>query len=389
MSGCPHLPENLDLFDPEHSRDKWELLARAREHQPLLRTEADGGYYLVTRYDDARRVLQDPATFSSDQVSVKPSPVRIPPLDADPPLHQDFRAILNPYLARGYLMRFEPEMRKIAAAAIESWAHRGECEFVSEFAVPYTSSILARVIFDEQDADRIGEAVKVINRIATEQSPEAFFDMALLCARYLAEREDAGHRSDDLLGAILSGTVDGGRPLTEDERLGVVTVLFFGGLDTTRAAISNIMVNLTADPALETRLRDPGWVRQDLEEFLRFESPVTFMGRVVTRHTELGGVPLVPGDRLVVHFASANRDEEKFPEADRLRFDRVRAGHAGFGLGIHRCVGSNLARIQLAVAYEELLGRLHTVRRASEQPIEYATGQVHGPERLPITFEVV
>lgn len=389
MSECPyqHLTDNFDLFDPEHSRAKWEVLAYAREHRPLLRTEADGGYYLVTRYADARRVLQDPETFSSDQVSVKPSPIRIPPLDADPPLQQDFRRLLNPYFSRGYLMRFEPEMRKIATSAIESWVGRGECEFVSEFSIPFTSGILARVIFDEHNAERVAEAVAVINRIAYDQSPEAFFDMALLCARYLTEREEAGHDADDLLGAILRARVDGGRPLTEDERLGVVIVLFLGGLDTTRAAIGNIMANLATDPSIEARLRDPNWVRQDLEEFIRFESPVTFMGRVVTRDTELAGVTLWAGDRLVVHFASANRDETKFPDADRLSFDRKRGGHAGFGLGVHRCVGSNLARIQLTVAYQELLSRIRKPRLPDGAAIEYATGQVHGPARLPITFE--
>lgn len=380
------LMHRFDVFDPEHSRCKWDVLAYAREHCPVPHTDADGGYHIVTRYEDARRVLEDPETFSSSIPSVKPAPVRIPPLDADPPLHQDFRRVLNPYLSRSFLLRYEDVMREIARDAIDSWIDRDECEFIDEFAVPFSSGILARVVFSEDNPDRIAEGVAIINRIAHDQSPEAVFDMAMLCAGYLQRREESDDDRDDLLGALIEARIDGGRELTDDEKLGVIVVLFFGGLDTTRAAIGNIMAHLVADPLLEKRLRDPAWVRQDMDEFLRHESPVTFMARVVTRETTLGDVDLRPGDRVLVHFASANRDTTKFPDADQLRFDRANGGHAGFGLGIHRCVGSNLARIQLAIAWEEILNRLTGFRLAPGAEVEYATGQVHGPERLPVTF---
>ncbi|MEZ0365821.1 cytochrome P450 [Mycobacterium sp. pUA109] len=241
-------------------------------------------------------------------------------------------------------------------------------------------------MFDETDSAQIAEGVSIINRIAHDQSPEAIFDMAMLCAGYLERRGSSGEKRDDLLGALLTGTIDG-RLLTDEERLGVVIVLFFGGLDTTRAAIGNIMANLVADPSLEERLRSPSWVRQDMDEFLRFESPVTFMARVVTKDTVLGDVALAAGDRVLVHFASANRDSAKFEDPDHLRFDLQRGGTAAFGLGIHRCVGSNLARVQIELAWDELLQRMTAFRLEPGAQIEYATGQVHGPERMPIRFE--
>jgi cytochrome P450 len=379
------LPQ-FDVFEPAHSRQKWDMLAYARAKCPVPHTDADGGYHLVTRYEDVRQVLEDPETYSSSIPSVKPAPVRIPPLDADPPLHPEFRRILNPFMSRSYVLRFEQDMRTIAGDAIDSWIDDGRCEFIDGFAVPYSSGILARVVFDETDPARVAEGVSIINRIAHDQSPEAIFDMAMLCAGYLEKRESSGEQRDDLLGTLLTSTIDG-RPLTDEERLGVVIVLFFGGLDTTRAAIGNIMANLVADPSLEQRLRSPSWIRQDMDEFLRYESPVTFMARVVTKDTVLGDVSLAPGDRVLVHFASANRDAAKFEDPDHLRLDLHRGGHAGFGLGIHRCVGSNLARVQLELAWDELLKRLTSFRLEPGAEIEYATGQVHGPERLPITFE--
>jgi cytochrome P450 len=376
----------FDVFDPQHSHQKFDVLAYARAKCPIPHTEADGGYHLVTRYEDVRRVLEDSDTFSSVSPSVNPAPVRLPPLDSDPPLHQEFRRILNPFLSRSYVLRYEQDIRSIAREAIDSWIDDGRCEFVDGFAVPYSAGILARVVFDESDPTRIAEGVSIINRIVVDQSPEAMFDMAMLCAGYLEQRESSAVQRDDLLGALLTATIDG-RPLTDDERLGVVTVLFFGGLDTTRAAIGNIMANLVADPSLEERLRSPGWIRQDMDEFLRFESPVTFMARVVTKDVVLGDVSLTAGDRLLVHFASANRDSAKFEDPDHLRFDLPRGGTAAFGLGIHRCVGSNLARVQLELAWDELLKRLTNFRLAPGADIEYASGQVHGPARLPITFE--
>lgn len=376
----------FDVFDPEHSHQKWDVLAYARANCPVPHTNADGGYHLVTRYEDVRQVLENPNLFSSSIPSVKPSPVRLPPLDADAPLHSEFRRILNPFLSRSYVLQYEQDMRSIAMKAIDSWIDDGQCEFVNGFAVPFSSEVLARVVFDETDPTRIAEGVAIINRIAHDQSPEAVFDMAMLCAGYLEQRESSGDQRKDLLGALLTSTIDG-RPLTDEERLGVVIVLFFGGLDTTRAAIANIMANLVADPSIEARLRSPSWIRQDMDEFLRYESPVTFMARVVTRDTILGGVSLTAGDRVLVHFASANRDSAKFEDPDHLRFGLYRGGHAGFGLGIHRCVGSHLARVQLELAWDELLKRLTNFRLAPGAEIEYATGQVHGPEKLPITFE--
>jgi cytochrome P450 len=374
----------FDIFDPDQAGRKWELLAGARRDQPVFRTEAMGGMWVVTRHDDVRYVLENPLLFSSASPSILPNPICMAPIDTDPPLHRDFRTVINPYLSRSYLTRFEDSMRGIVTEALDGFVERGSCEFDREFGVPVTSRILAQVVFDETDTDRLRRAVDAATRMGLYNTPDTFVDMAQACEEFLGERERSGHDRDDLLGALLRAEV-GGRPLTPRERLGVVTVLFIGGLDTTRAALANILVNLTRDPDLERRVRDPRWVRTDMDEFLRFESPVTCLVRTATEEVAVGGVTMRPGDRVLAHFASANRDEAKYPDADRLRFDATRAGNAAFGLGIHRCAGAHLARLEIALAFEELLARATNFRLL--QPITIAPGIVHHPRELHIAFD--
>ncbi len=361
---------------------RYDRLAEARAGCPVPHSAVhDLG--IVTRYDDLRFVLENPDIFSSKDPNIFGElPVRIPPLDSDPPLQQEFRRLLNPFFSRAYFARFEPDARAVARRAIDGFLERGSCEFVSEFAVPFSAGVLAALVFDETDEVRLARALEHVTAVAEEQTHQSFADLAGLCAEYLAEK--AGSDQDSLLGAIAGGTVEG-RPLTMEEQIGVVTVLFLGGLDTTRGAIGNIAAHLAADPALEDRLRDPGWAKHDLEEFIRLETPVITMARTVTREVSLGGRTLPAGYRLALHFGSANRDETRYPDAGELRFDRPRAGHAGFGLGIHRCIGMHFARFQIAIAFDELLARVTRLRLTGDVP--KAPGVVNGPLRLDVRFD--
>ena len=386
------IPDHYNMWDPEHEKIKWAVFQHSREHCPVARTSADGGgQYMVTRYQDVRRVLEDPETFSSTGVAPRPSPVTLNPLDADPPFQPDLRKILNPLFSRSFLLKFEPQMRKSAADLVDGWIDRGQVELISEYAAPFVASVLAQIVFDEADSSRMQRAVDIVTAAAVEASDESFFTLAVLAGEYIAAREDHPVERDDVLNAITTGTVLGGRPLTEDERLGVMTVLFLGGLDTTRGAIGAIAYHLTRDPELERRLRDPKWIRQDMDEFIRLDSPVGCLGRTATRDVELAGIEIKKGEQLLVRYDSANRDPAKFPDADQLVFDTARGGHAAFGLGIHRCLGAHLARIQITVAYDELLKRVTGLRFQSggADDVPWAPGIANGPERLDLTFDLV
>jgi len=381
------LAPHLDLFDPSHSERLWEVLSYARTACPVLKTDADEGYYIITRYDDLRTVLEDPGTYSSVQAGLRGVPLPMPPLTEDPPRHIEYRRALNKYLSRSFLGRYAADVRDTARTLLDNLVPRGRFDFMTDYAIPFTSRNLARVILDDSNAERIQRAIAIATRISSEGDPQAFFDMAALAEEFLRDRADSGSQRDDVLSAIVNGTVEG-RPLTLQEQVGATMIMFTGGLDTTKAALGNIACHLAGDATLEQRLRDPEWIKADLDEFLRYESPITFMARTVTRDTELGGCPLKPGDRVAVHYASANRDESRFEHADRLDFDRRRNPHAAFGLGPHRCIGMHFARLQIEVAFGELLSRVTNLRIPQDAQVQTAVGIVLSPEHLPVTFDV-
>jgi cytochrome P450 len=382
------LAPHLDLYDPAHGARLWEVVDYARSHCPVLKTDADDGYYVVTRYDDLRQVTEHPETYTSEEAGLRGTPIPMPPLTIDPPLQTEFRRALNPYLSRSFLSRYEPDITDIVRDRLESLVAQGHMEFMNDFAVPVTSANLARVILDDDNSERIQQAIRTATAISSEGSQQAFFDMAAIAEQFLRDRAKSGSTRDDVLSAIVNGTVQG-RPLTMEEQIGATTILFTGGLDTTKAALGSIIRQVALHPELEARLRDPSWIKGDLDEFLRYESPIMFMARTVAQDTELDGCPLKAGDRVAIHFAAANRDPARFDDPDELRFDRQRNPHAAFGMGVHRCIGLHFARMQIEIAVRELLARVTNLRIPAGEPVEMATGVVQSPERLPLEFDAL
>ena len=382
------LAPHLDLYDPEHSTRLWEVLSYAREHCPVLRTDADDGYVIITKYDDLRQITADPAVFSSREAGLRGVPIAMPPLTVDPPLQTEYRHQLNPYLSRSILLRYEADIREIARTLLDKIVPNGRMEFMDEFAVALTSASLARVILHDDNRERIDRAIAAATRISAEGSADAFFELAALAKELLLDRAASGSTRDDVLSAIVNGTVEG-RPLTLEEQVGATTILFTGGLDTTKAAMGNIARRIAGRPDLEARLRDPKWITSDLDEFLRVDTPIMFMARTVMRETEVSGCPLKPGDRVAIHFGAANRDPSRFEHPDELDFDRARNANAAFGLGVHRCIGLHFAKLQIQIAFEELFKRVRNLRIPEGERVLVSHGVVLSPERLMLEFDVV
>jgi cytochrome P450 len=385
----PALLRSFDTFEPSHEEFKYDAFSYARQKCPVTWTESGTGFWLLTRYQDVRRVLEDPQTFSSVEGSPQPTPITLGPLTADPPQHSGLRKILNPYFSRTFSLRYEDDIRAYAADLIEQWVDNGRVELLSEFTGPLVSKVLARMVFDEDDEEKMARAKDIVMRVTEESSEESFFELATLSAEYLADAVDNPPERDGVLKALVTSTIDG-RPLTEDEQLGTIAVLFLGGLDTTRSAIGTIAMHIAMRPELEERVRDPRWVRQDMDEFLRLVSPVATFARKAMKDVEVGGVHIKEGERVLVRFDSANRDEEKFPEAESLQFDPPRGGNAAFGLGVHRCLGMHLARVQIAIAFEELFKRITNLRlEVDPSELEWAPGIANTPNIVPLTFDKV
>jgi cytochrome P450 len=381
------LLSGFDMWDAEHVRWKDDAFAYARRECPIVHTSAGTGFWLITRYEDARRILEDWETFSSAEGSPTPTPVRLGPVDSDPPHQTALRALINPVLSRAFSLRFEPEMRRVARELIDGWVDDGQVELMSRFASPFVSRVLARVVFDEDDPAGMERAKQIVLGVVEDGSPEAFVQLAGLSAEYLAKARSNPPDQDGLLRRLVTGTVDG-RPVTDEDAFGTLNVVFLGGLDTTRSAIGHIALHMALDPTLEDRVRDPSWVRQDMDEFIRLQSPVATYARNITRDVEVGGIAMKAGERVLIRYDSANRDETRFPDPDRLVFDPPRPSSAAFGLGVHRCLGMHLARVQLAVAFEELLAHITRPRLGcAPDEIVWAPGITTAPARIPLHFD--
>jgi cytochrome P450 len=380
------LLRHFDIYAPGGSGMLNEVVHQAHRQCPVAHSDAHGGYYLVAGYAAAAAALGDDARFSSRGGKSIPARqvLEMPPLDCDPPEHRDYRRLLNRFFSRAGLARHEPAIRDIARSLIDGFTGSGRAEIVHDYAAPLTGATLCRVILNLDEPELMAQAQERVEKISTANTPEAWSELSGFLRKLISDRKPDGR--DDVLTAILTGSVLGS-PLTEDEKLGVVIVLFLGGLDTTRAAISCIVHHLAVRPGLEERLRSPGWTRSDLDEFLRHDSVVTGLARTVTGDTELGGQPLRAGDRLLVHYYGANHDPRQFPNPDTLDFERGRNPHLAFGVGIHRCLGSNLARLQIRVAVDELLSRVQNIRLADRTEIEFAPGVARHPVILPVVFD--
>lgn len=380
--------ERFDLYDPALADIVYDVLADARRRCPVPHSSATEGFWLVSRYEDVKTVLQDDETYISGPG--KALPIRqtqpMPPLDTDPPMHREFRLLLNRFFSRRGLEPYAPAIRDIARETVDPWIDAGSCELVEEFASPFTATVLARVILALEDMGEIRRVQHLVESIATANAAAAWQELAAFVRALLDQRREAPEQSDDVLGAILHGTV-AGRALSESEQIGMTVVLLLGGLDTTKGAISTIVWRLSQDRMLEDRLRDPDRLEGSLDEFLRIDSPVTSLARTVATDTELGGVELHPGDRVLVHYGSANRDDTVFEEPDQLDLDRAKNPHVAFGMGIHRCIGANLARMSMATAIGEILERVEDIRLAPGAEVHFTPGHVRRPKTLPITFQ--
>lgn len=380
--------DSFDIYDPTLPPVVYDVLEHGRRTCPVAYSPANGGFYLVTRYEDVTAVLRDDATFSSAHGKSLPhrQTVLMPPLDSDPPLHGEFRRLLNPYLSRAGLTPFTGAIRDTAAQTVASLLSRRECDVYEDFAAPLTARILARVILGIEDSDEVRRVQGIVDAIGRGNAADAWGRLRAYVVNLLSTRRSAGPGRGDVLDAVLHGEV-GGRPLTAQEQLGTTTVLLLGGLDTTTGAIGSIIYRMTLDPAVEARVRDPGWMRHDFDELLRLDSPVTTEARYVTRDTELAGVPLRAGEYVLLHFGSANRDEAQFEHASVARFDRGENRHISFGLGIHRCIGSNLARMTISIAFEELLRRVGNIRSADGREVQFTPGLSWRPVSLRIRYD--
>lgn len=367
--------------------------ARMRDEPGLAHSDLYGGFDYVARFADVSEVLLKPAIYSSARGITIPDPeIRSYhiPTEIDPPSHREFRAVIARFLTPVAVRSREPAVRELAVKLYEGFSERDQIDYVEAFARPFpVYASLELLGFPAEDAEMLDDLViELHNEVATgihtgaTTKLTAYVEQALVARKPLATDPDA-----DLVSSILLGTIDG-RPLTLDEQVSMVRLLMIGGFDSSAIALSTAVWWLAGHPEDAERLRDnPSLIDGFSEEVVRFASPATYLRRTVVQDAELGGTRLCPGDRLLISFGGANRDPARFDRPDEIVLDRSPNPHVGFGAGIHRCIGSFFAKLEMRVALEELLTRYRHFALDPDGRIETSAGLNQGIVALPLLLE--
>ncbi|MDY7100112.1 MAG: cytochrome P450 [Actinomycetota bacterium] len=390
----------IDLLDPAtfaHGQPH-EHFRRLRDHDPVHHhPEPDGpGFWAVTRHADVRAVGRDAATFSSEPTIMIPDGEIADiaghkmMLMMDPPDHSRYRRLVN----RGFTPRgaaeLRPRVEQLARRIVDAVAPKGECDLVEDVAGELPSFVVADLLgLPLDDGRRLYQLTETIHS-APGAVPEgaqaaAIGEMFAYATQVIADKR--ANPGDDLSSQLLAAEIDGHR-LDEIDFCLFFMLLVDAGGDTTRNLVAGGMAALFDHPDERARLEADldGLLPSAIEEMLRWVSPVIYMRRRATKDTELGGRAIAEGDKVVMYYGSANRDERVFADPDRFDIGRTPNDHVAFGGGgPHFCLGSHLARIEIDAMFRELLTRLPDLAPAG--PVEYQPSTfISGPRHLPVRF---
>jgi cytochrome P450 len=382
---------DFDHTDPRWTENPFPIWDELRAHSPVVHTKRFLGCYLPTSYEAVKEIAYDTEHFSSRRVivrDVRPELIPAPPITSDPPEHKPAKQLLLPPFTPEAMKKLEPRVRAICNELIDEFINEGKCDA----AARYTKHIPVRAIahmlgIPEKDSDHFIKWIHEILELGIKDNDVLMRAMHEMSAYFAGHIEQRKKRStDDLISTLMNAKDKNGQPLPDAHVLGSLRLLLIAGIDTTWSAIGASLWHLAKTPSDRERLiAEPELIPMAIEEFLRAYSPVT-MAREVMKETTICGCPVKPGNMVLLSFPAANRDPAMFPDAGKVVIDRRENRHAAFGLGIHRCVGSNLARMEMTVAIEEWLKRIPGFRLDPAGKVRWSEGTVRGPRQLPILF---
>ena len=377
-----------------------EVHRALRERCPVAWSERHGGYWVVTGYDELATVARDDRTFSSANIADTPQQgLTVPgqpkstttvPQELDPPEFLVYRHLLNPHFTPSATSKWTSFIEEVTTACLDEVIESGQIDFVFDLANPVTAIFTLKFLglasaewqrwgrpfhdaascipgTPEHDAARVG--LKYITDELTELVPDR-----------------RARPAEGLLSDLANATLDG-EPLPLERVVGAAFLILAGGVDTTTALTADALHWLAAHPDERARLvADPELIKPACEEFLRYFTPVQALARTAMCPVELGGQHIAAGDRILLSWAAANRDEKIFPRPDQLLIDRQPNRHTAFGLGAHRCIGSNFARQTFATMLRAVLDRMPDYVIDAEAEPNKSIGLVNGWVHLPAHF---
>jgi cytochrome P450 len=374
--------------------DPYPVYRRLRDEAPLYHDE-EYGVWAFSRFEDVYRVARDWETFSSREGNDLDDGHQLfePAGDLagmDPPAHTRLRAALRLAFSPSRIKaRFEPEVRLKARRLIDRFADRGSADLAQELARPLPAEMICTWLgFPDEDHPQLLDWFShMLDRVPGQRAlPGSALDARDRMRAYIQEAAAERRTSsrDDLLSTIVQAEAAG--TISRDEIVGCSVLLFMAGITTTSGLISNSLLNLDRFPDQRDLLRrEPERMPAAIEELLRFDAPIQALLRTTTRDVQESGAVIPAGARVSLIWASANRDERRWPDPDRLDIDRAPERHISFGEGIHHCIGAPLARLEASIAFEELFARIPSY--AVTGPIRRVTTPTdRALESLPVEF---
>jgi cytochrome P450 len=384
----------LALFSASTADSPHDTYQRLRNECPVARSDNGLPGVYISDYESVQFALRHPEIFSSsaEALSIGQEQPLIP-LQVDPPLHTDYRRLLNPPFTPKRIAELEPDVREVVTGLVAGLADGTACDFHEDFATPLPSTIFLRLMglpssdlpqflqwrdnVIRPDVERGDFAGAAALRAATGKEINTYFESAINAAR--------GAPTEGLLGELVHADMDG-RPLTQAELLGICHLMLLGGLDTVTATLDCMIVYLARHPDRRSRLvDDPSLIPAAVEELLRYESPVMVVPRIVAQPVTLRDVDLKPGDAVTLVIGAANLDGAEFDRPDDVDWGRDLNRHVAFGSGTHLCLGAHLARLELRVALEEFHRVIPNYRVADGFEVHFSPG-IRQAEHLPLVW---
>ena len=384
-----------DHTDPQWVSDPYPIWEDLRQRCPVAHTERYGGGWFPATHEGVSAVARDTVNFTSRTVVLGngrpteedlPAPIGVaPPITSDPPFHAIARRLILPAFAPGPINALEPMIRDLCNELLDQMAGQDVVNGGMQYAQYISPGVIRQMLgFPPEDIDQFLEFVRIVLEGVDHTLEERIEEFAPVEAYFTKQIEDhLENPRDDLTSYLLDIDFEGAK-LPHEWVFGMMVLVLVAGIDTTWSAIGASLWHLASHPEdLERLVNEPELMGVAVEEFLRFYAPVT-MARLVKHDMDYLGCPMKEDDWILLGFPAANRDPAVFKDADKFIIDRAENRHVAFGLGIHRCAGSNLARLELRVAIEEFIKRYPTFELADPSSVTWAAGQVRGPRNLPI-----
>lgn len=358
----------MKFQDLEFIASPYATYSEWRIQQPIWWAEDVKGWVL-SRYEDVRAVLKDPASFSSAVATGRPDTMSLPLLHDDPPRHTALRAIVNRSFTSRVMREIEGSLETVVTELLDDMDTSKPVDIAEALTIPLPVALIAQFMgipFERKDDfKRWSDSLTATGTAKTmeERMPDIMEMMAFFRDEIPKRRANPG---TDLISKVVAAEIDG-EALTEDTIVGYCQLLLIAGNETTTNLLSNLLHYVADHPAVWTELRaDPGKIEAAIDECLRFDPPVHWISREALVDCEFHGQKVAKGETVYTLLGSANRDPDHYEDPDSFRLDRQRSDHHTFGHGIHFCIGAPLARMEAKHALAGLLQRFATIQHAAD-----------------------